>query len=696
MFILCEKPSVAKEFAGALGCRPEKGCYRNGKDVITYCVGHLFELQSPDFYNPNYKKWDIDDLPIIPERFAYKTIDSVIEQAGCVIRLLKEYNDDSILIATDAGREGELIARLALRESGIQDIGRIRRFWVSEALTSQVIEAGIRDAKPLETYNLTARQGFARQHADWLVGINLTRFMSIGNQVLFSVGRVQTAVLNAVALRNNAVTKFIPKPYYELEIVIQSKTGAEIRAWLINPDTDKTAFMSKEGYITRAFEYCQHSKDKGLTISGVTVKRTVKPPKLLNITGLEKAAYKKYGYEPKETDEAAQRLYETYKVLSYPRTPSRVMGESNVELFLNHFHLLKGKYDKWSRYSDETLINAANRHIFNNAELEDHHGLIPVGVLPETASQIERNIFHIVVQSFFTVCMPDFIYNEKQLLITSGEYRFRTKIKEIVSEGWKISLMPEEQEKNDGDQEVKGFDETDCRITKSGIMSKKTNPPKDFSLDTLLSFMENPKDDVGGRKLAGLGTPATRGEIINTLFERGYIEEDKKKLIATRKGLFLLGQLKKDTTLGKVTDVSQTTDWEQQLHDDPDSFERSIKEFLKNAIKKDLKETFQEESPGLCPVCKKPVYEGKKSFYCSGYNKGGGCKFVIWKEIAGVKISCHDAKILLEGKKTAVKKFTSKAGKKFSASLKIGADGNIGFEFQKGGNKKLRKAKKKT
>jgi DNA topoisomerase-3 len=694
MLILCEKPSVAKEFAGTLGCRPEKGCYRNGQGVwITYCVGHLFELQSPDFYDPRYKKWTLEDLPIIPEQFKYKPVDSVREQAGCVLRLLKEHKDDDIIIATDAGREGELIARLALREAGIRDMGRIRRFWVSEALTEKVIEAGIRDAKPIESYNLTARQGLARQHADWLVGINLTRFMSVGNRVLFSVGRVQTAVLNAIAVRNDAVAKFIPKPYYELEIIIRSKAGAEIRAWLINPDTGKTAFNSKEGYTAGALDYCRCGKE--LKISGTTVKRTVKPPKLLNITGLEKTAYKKYGYEPKETDEAAQKLYEKYKCLSYPRTPSRVMGESNVALFLKYFHLLKGVYGTWSAYSDESLIKAGNRHIFNNAELEDHHGLIPVGVLPETAGQIEKNIFHLVVQSFFTVCMPDYIYNERQMLITSGEYRFRTNIREIVEEGWKKSLLPEEREKSGDEQEVKGFDETDCRIGKAEVISKKTNPPKEFSLDTLLSFMENPKDDAGGRKLAGLGTPATRGEIIKTLFDRGYIEDTKKKLTATRKGLFLLGQLKKDADTGKFTDVSQTTDWERQLNEDPESFEKSIKEFLKIAIKTELKETFQQESPGLCPVCKKPVYEGKRSFYCSGYEKGGGCKFVIWKEIAGAKITYEDAKVLLEGKKTAIKKFKTKEGKKFSASLKTGVDGKTGFEFQKEGKKKFKGQRKK-
>jgi DNA topoisomerase-3 len=585
MLILCEKPSVAKEFAGVLLCSPQKGYYWNGKDVyITYCVGHILKLQDPDFYDPKYKRWNLDDLPIIPERFKYKIIEDVMEQAGTVLSFLRKHKNDDIIVATDAGREGELIARLALRESGIQDIGRIRRFWVSEALTGKVINDGIQNAKPLERYNLLARQGLARQHADWLIGMNLTRFVSTGNKAVFSVGRVQTAVLNAIAIRNNAVAKFIPSLYYELEIIIQSKTGTEIRAWLVNPDTKKTAFTNKEGYIKDAFEWCQNKKE--VEIDSNTVKKRVRPLKLLNITGLEKTAYKKYGYDPKETDRTAQTLYEQYKCLSYPRTPSRVMGEGNVDIFLTYFHLLKADYENWSKYSDEALINVANKHIFNNGELEDHHGLIPAGSLPETATPMERNIFNIVVQSFFTVCMPDFVYHEKQMLIKNGEYRFRTKIREIVDEGWKRSLSPEEYEKADEDQEVKGFDEKDCRIAGIKILDKKTNPPKEYSLDTLLSFMENPKDEVGGRKLAGLGTPATRGEIIGTLFKREYITEEKKKLYVTRKGLFVLNQLKKDKELGKIADVSQTTEWEQQLNDDPEKFEKSITEFIKNAIKR--------------------------------------------------------------------------------------------------------------
>lgn len=691
MLILCEKPSVAKEFAKALNCKPEKGYYNNQEITVTNCVGHLFELCYPEHYDPKYKKWNLDDLPIIPRAFEYKKINTTLEQTNLVINLLKKHKDDEIIIATDAGREGELIARIVLLQAGIQSTGRIKRFWVSEALTEKVIAAGLRDAKPLETYNKMARQGFARQHADWLIGINLTRFSSIGNRVLFSVGRVQTAVLNAVATRNNRASKFVPLPYYELEVIISSQNGTKIKAWLINPETQKTAFVNAEGYIKKAMESCK--KNDKLEIKSSIIKKTIKPPKLLNITALEKTAYKKYGYKPNETDSAAQTLYEKYKCLSYPRTPSRVMGENNEDIFLKYFNLLKASFEKWSKYSDEKLIDKKNRHIFNNAELEDHHGLIPAGILPETASAVERNVYNIVVQSFFTACMPDYVYNERQLLIRAGEYQFRASIKEIIEEGWKKSLTPEEDEKNNDEQRVKDFDGNNCRIINAKILSKKTTPPKEYTIDTLLSFMENPKEDVGGRKLAGLGTPATRAEIINTLFERGYIIEENKKLFATKKGIFILSQLKKGEDLGKITDVAQTTEWEQQLNDNPEAFEESIKEFLGKALKRELKETYQQDSPGTCPICKKPVYEEKKSFYCSGYEKEAGCKFAIWKEIGGAKITLADAKNLLEGKPTAAKDFISQAGKKFRAALVIN-QAKIEFRFLNTKRKPRKKGKR--
>jgi DNA topoisomerase-3 len=258
-----------------------------------------------------------------------------------------------MVVATDAGREGELIARLVFREAGITDISRIRRFWVSEALTHEVIRKGLETAKPWQDYNRIALEGAVRQQADWLIGINLTRYMTCGNNTLFSVGRVQTALLNAIAMRNNEVVRFIPVPFSELEAAIQSSNGTVIKAWLVNPQTGKTAFFDNPEYLHAVHVACQ-----GRVIDHVQVTSTrevQKPEKLPNITGLQKKAFKLHGYTPEKTLEIAQVLYEKHKCLSYPRTPSRVMGDQNVELFREKYRLLSARYPMLNTVMNRSL-----------------------------------------------------------------------------------------------------------------------------------------------------------------------------------------------------------------------------------------------------------------------------------------------------------------------------------------------------
>jgi DNA topoisomerase-3 len=341
MLIVCEKPSVAKDFAAALGAAGKKGYYEGNGTVITYCIGHLYALCPPEAYDPAYKKWSLEDLPIMPKQFRYQVNESVAEQAACVKNLLWRHAADEVLIATDAGREGELIARIVLDEAGIANTSRFRRFWVSQALTPEVIKTGIAAANALSDYDRLAAGAFARQRADWLIGINLTRYMSIGNPPPpFSVGRVQTAVLAAVAERNREVKHFVKTPYKELEALIAAKDGVTVKALLENPATGKGAFFAAdEAYLLTASGNCT-----GRLIDKVEVQtqqQRQKPEKLLNITALQKTAYKRYGYKPEETLNIAQALYETRKCLSYPRTPSRVMGDNNVNLFQEKFALLK-------------------------------------------------------------------------------------------------------------------------------------------------------------------------------------------------------------------------------------------------------------------------------------------------------------------------------------------------------------------
>jgi DNA topoisomerase-3 len=274
--------------------------------------------------------------------------------------------------------------------------------------------------------------------------------------------------------------------------------------------------------------------------------------------------------------------------------------------------------------------------------------------------------------------MGDYIYNKKRLVFRVGDYMFRSIVNEVIQKGFKADLN--EKLEREGEQEVGQFDEKSCIIQKLEILNRKTSPQKEFSQDTLLAFMENPrnKDDV---KLVGLGTPATRSGIIKGLFDRGYVREDKKKLYATDKGLFLLRQLRKDETLGRIADVGETTAWEKQLQEDPGKFKRFIIEYLRSCINQNEREQYVKEGPGLCPFCGNPLREGQKNYYCMGYNQAPPCRFFVRKEIAGAKVSLEDIQLLVSGKPTSIKKCTSKNGKQFTAVFILEKDGKLAFRF---------------
>jgi DNA topoisomerase-3 len=690
MLILCEKPSVAKDFAKALGASGKKGCYVSGGTVIAYCVGHLFELCPPEAYDPKYKKWSLPDLPIIPSQFMYRKNESTKGQAALVIDLLKRHKDGEVVIATDAGREGELIARIALKEAGVKDISRFKRFWVSEALTKEVILSGIENARPLSDYDMLSAQGFARQRADWLAGMNFTRYMSIGNPPPpFSVGRVQTAVLSAVARRNDEVKNFTSEPYKELAAAVQSKDGVGIKALLENPKTGKTAFFAADfNYCTSAAEQCKNKPIDSVDVESQEKRK--KPEKLLNITGLQKAAFKRFGYKPEETLDTAQALYETHKCLSYPRTPSRVMGDNNVDLFREKFDLLKAMdeppYNVYPLFCDESLINADNKHIFDSSKLEDHHALIPLAPLPKEANEKESNVYNIVLKSFFLACMPDYVYNEKSFRFYVGPYVFVSKIREVIRMGYREAFYNDplfDEKQNDDEELDTPFNEQNCSIASLQILDKKTLPKKEFAIDTLLAFMEHPRGNVeGGPMLAGLGTPATRAEIIKILFAREYLAEEKKKLFCTGRGRFLLGELAKDDHLSKMADVYQTTEWEDRLASDPESFLKEIIEYVRLCIKPDgNRAAFQKEALGKCPLCGKEVIETRNGYTCSGYKDDPKCNFVIWKTIAKAQVSANDCSLLLMGQQTPVKKCTGREGKPFEAAFVL-EGGKVIFKFK--------------
>jgi DNA topoisomerase-3 len=476
-------------------------------------------------------------------------------------------------------------------------------------------------------------------------------------------------------------------PYQELEAAIEDIKGIKVKAALINLETNKTAFSVNSSYLIKAADYAKHH-GKEVTVSVTTVKKVQKPEKLLNLTALQKIAYKEHGYSPDETLSIAQALYGKYKCLSYPRTPSRVMGDNNVDLFREKFHLFESKYRQWSQFSVPDLIDQSNKHIFNSAALEDHHALIPLAFLPENATVKERNVFEIVVKQFFITCMGDHIWNESKYHIKNGPYTYEGIAREILEIGWK-AVNRKEKEPHGIQGTGEHLDPRTCHIKAITILDKKTSPPKLFQLDTLLAFMESPKatnnnENGGAGKLAGLGTPATRAEIIKTLFDRNYIVEEKKYLIPTKKGSWLIKKLKLDRQLAKLADVGETTEWERRLEKNPNEFENSIIEYVRTSIKPgNITQDFRKEPVGICPHCGNKVYEGKSSYFCSAWNSADKCKFTIWKTVSGANVTTGDVKLLLSGEKTGIKECTSKkTGKTFKAYFHLMENGEIEFIFQ--------------
>lgn len=677
MLILTEKPSVAKSFGEALkiSYNKEAGYYTNGQTEITNCIGHLYELAMPEEYDSRYKDWSFENLPIIPEKYIYTQNDEVARQTKKVTKLLLKHKNDKIIIATDADREGEIIARIVFKEAGLKDTDNCFRFWVSEALTPEVIIKGLQNVKPWTEYEQLAKKGFARQHADWLVGMNLSPYETLlaGHKITLPVGRVQTAILAAIAQRNNDIKNFVAEPYYQCIAHLKDNDGNKTDAYLINPENKKLFFPQINHYINSAHTYSEQNKT--ITVETEIKRKTLNPPKLLSLTELQKIAAKEYDYSSEKTLQLAQSLYEKHKCLSYPRTPSSVLGDDDVALFKEKFELLKDKYPL-SQLCNTELINKDNKHIFNSKKLDSHHALIPLDLIPENTSEAEKNIYNIVLQRFFMCCMDICKYDEKTLMINNGEYTYKATIKTIVEPGWKkaeMQLAPFGAKKeNDSEaSELISFDEKTCILKNTEILKKMTTPKKEFTETSLLAFMENPTMENTDEKLVGLGTPATRGNILAKLEEDKYVTKISKKYFATDKAFFLLKLLFKNEYTAKIANISQTTAWEKQLENSPEEFEQYIISFIKECVKTHPEiENYEKPALGICPLCKNKVFEGLKSYFCSQINKEPKCVFIIYKSAFGTTINQKDALMLLSGKTTPVKTLKSKAGKPYKASIK--------------------------
>ncbi|MBQ8777685.1 MAG: DNA topoisomerase, partial [Treponema sp.] len=444
MLIITEKPSVAKDFAKALACSfsASDQAYksRDREITIVHCVGHLFNLQQPDFYDERFKYWN--QLPIIPQQFAYDINPQTKDVAKNVIQHIKNHKNDEILIATDADREGEIIARECLLASRISDYSKIKRFWVSQALTPEVILEGIKNAKPSSLYDDIAEQGFARQKADWLVGMNFTRFMTNMSGVLLTAGRVQTAILSAINNRCESIENFKSEKYYEHFGNFSDNNGNECIGIFLD-ETENTSFPNPLEKLNNL------SGKRASLISNKTEEKKINPPQLYNLNDLQKEAFRLYGFSAERTLQIVQKLYEEYKCVSYPRTPSKVMGKDNINLCKVTSSMLLSTYKSYNEAFENGNYTSSNKRVFDDSKLEAHHAIIPLEPLPYNTTIEEQSIYFLILERFFLAFGPAHIYEKQTVFLDVNGSRFKIIGRKIIDNGWKTFVTintPEEKE----------------------------------------------------------------------------------------------------------------------------------------------------------------------------------------------------------------------------------------------------------
>jgi DNA topoisomerase-3 len=526
--ILTEKPSVAKDIAKALGSYTQgKDHIRAGEYVIVWAMGHLLEID--DSVAP--EKWDLESLPIFPEKFLYKARNPHFFAVKRILSQAKE-----VIVATDAGREGELIARLILLHSGWKAWDRTYRLWTSKALTPEVVRKELRALKPIREFDSLFWSAIARQHADWLVGINLTRAVSLkaGNGV-WSVGRVQTPTLALIVKRTIERENFKPQPYFVIKGVF-SKDGRVYEGLLVFKEKEERLSEEKAKEILKELE----KEGTGEVVFVQVEKNREYAPLLFSLTSLQRAANEKFGWSASKTLAVAQRLYEELKCISYPRTDAQHLSEENKEL-------VKEVLRKLGREDLVENVEKVGKRVFDDSKLTDHHAIIPLDRLPRSANEDDRKLYELIKNRFFAVFMPPFEYLSLKVITKLGRYEFVSYGRKVLALGWR-KVEPLEETQPDLSFLRKGD-----RVKKEKVIAQKkfTEPPPAYTEGSLLKEMER----------LSLGTPATRASIIETLKERGYVFLKGKSLIASEKGKALIKFLEGR----KIIQPELTSEWEKKL-----------------------------------------------------------------------------------------------------------------------------------
>ena len=707
--VIAEKPSVARDIARVLHCTQKGNGTLEGKDyVVTWALGHLVTLADPEEYDKKYMKWEISTLPMIPDRMKLVVIRQTGKQYNAVKTQLYRKDINDIIIATDAGREGELVARWILDKADCHK--PIRRLWIS-SVTDKAIKEGFGNLKNGHEYDNLYRAAVARAEADWLVGMNGTRALTCKYNAQLSCGRVQTPTLAMIAKREEEIRAFKPKEYYGITL----KAGDITWTWK-EPKSKSFRTFNKE----RAEEISDVLRNQSLEVTSVTSKEKKSfAPGLYDLTTLQREANRIYGMTAKQTLDTAQSLYEK-KLITYPRTDSQYLTEDMEQTARNVVRQIYEKYQLTGPFDQPEQPDV--KKVMNNSKVTDHHAIIPTMELAschlgELKSWEEKILFLIAVHTVMAMS-KDHIYQETEIEVECQGEIFKAKGKIVLQDGWKLF---ENCFKNkdrmaivDPDQEMK---ERMPKVTQGqtfyAVAAEKTehftSPPKPYSEDTLLAAMEtagNKEFDEDTEK-KGLGTPATRAGIIEKLIYSQYATRKGKQILPTDDGKVLVEILP-----DFLKSASMTAEWENQLllmeygEIAPEQFMTGIKNMLTmmlngcDAISEEETRRFQtRESIGTCPVCGSLVYESKTNFYCSNHD----CHFALWKENRYLQSmeKAMDKKMaaeLLKSGSVHVKDlYSKKKNMYFEADLLMDADetGRVNFSLSFPQKKPKNKSKKK-
>lgn len=555
--IVAEKPSVARDIARVMGVKNRGDGFLYGDDyVVTWTVGHLVSLCEPGEVDNRWIKWNMADLPMLPEKIPLKVLPNTASQYKIVSKLMNSDKIDSIICATDSAREGELIFRNIYEMCECKK--PVERLWIS-SMTDAAIRAGFNSLKPSIEYDALYESARCRNIADWLVGMNASRAYSVKYNARLSIGRVQTPTLNLIVKRDLEIENFVPKEYWE----VRADFGDYEGLW-VNPQTKETRADTEE--LAKQIK-AEVAKQTGTVTDSEAEIKKIPPPQLFDLTSLQREANKRFGYSADKTLKLAQSLYETHKVLTYPRTDSRYLPDDMQPKIISTLKRLPKPYADFVA-APEMNINSHTKRFYDNSKISDHHAIVPTEKIidPQSLAVDERNIYDLVVRRLISAHYPSYEYESAKIITKVGTHDFKSTGSMPITPGWKALWKDDKPEKNE--VTLPKLAVGDTRIVKKvSTKANKTKPPQKHTDASILSMMENAGRDIEDEALreqmkdSGLGTPATRAQTIERLITVGYAKRSGKSLVSTEKGRRLISVVPE-----QIASAVTTGKWEKWLH----------------------------------------------------------------------------------------------------------------------------------